>query len=145
MSTEIEIQKRCICLRNGNEIWISQETYQKFKKAKEESGGSILIYISELDREINTADIVEICTPSQMDDKRRIERGERKCAYGRWHKKREVCDCFRRIQEKKREQSIKENEDEMNKPLTEEEKKRSRDIRNKITIDLKKKGIIKPK
>lgn len=145
MSKEIEIQKRCICLRSGNEIWVSEETYQKFRKAKEQAGGNILIYVSELDRELNTADIVEICTPDQMDDKRRIERGERKCVYGKWHKKREVCDCFRRIKERKKEETKREEEANMNKPLTEEEKKRSVDIRKQITIDLKRKGIIKPK
>jgi len=135
MSTEIEIQKRCICLRSGNEIWVSEETYQKFRKAKEEAGGSILIYISELDRELNTADVVEICTPAQMDDKRRIERGERKCVYGKWHKKREVCNCFRRIKERKMAEKNREEEANMNK----------RKMMENIRIDLEKKGIIKPK
>ena len=143
MSNEIEIQKRCICLRNGNEIWVTEETYQKFRKAKEEAGGSILIYISELDRELNTADIVEICTPSQMDEKRRIERGERKCVYGRWHKKREVCDCFRRIQERKKEGERIEQEKEENKPVSDEQRKKNKEIREKIGRDLRRKGIIK--
>ena len=142
MSNEIEIKKRCICLRNANEIWVSEKTYQKFKKAKEQAGGNILIYISELDRELNTADIVEICTPSQMDEKRRAERGERKCVYGRWHKRREVCDCYRKIQERKRSEDKREHEIEENKPITEEQKKSTKKIRDKISEDLRRKGIL---
>jgi len=112
---------------------------------KEQANGSILIYISEIDRELNTADIVEICTPAQMDDRRRIERGERKCVYGKWHKKREVCDCFRRIKERKQEETKREEEAENNKPLTEEQKKSRKKMMDGMRVDLEKKGIIKPK
>lgn len=145
MSKEIEIKKRCICIRGGNEIWISEETYQKFRKAKEQAGGNILIYVSELDRELNTADIVEICTPLQMNDKRRIERGERKCSYGQWHKKRERCNCYRKIVEKFENDKLRIKQAEEIKPLTPEQQKSRKKILDDTTEWLKKKGILKSK
>lgn len=121
MSQEIEITKRCLCLRNGNEVWISEETYLKIKQATENATSSMMIYISELDNKgLSTADIVETCTASEMEDKRRIARGEYKCAYNKWHKKREKCFCLREITDKKREK-LKLKKD--NKPLTAEQKK----------------------
>ena len=139
----LEIQKRCICLRSGNEIWISEKTYQKIRIVKEKAGGNILIFISELNREVNTADIVEICTPSQMDDKRRIERGERKCSYGQWHKKRERCDCYRKTVEKFENDKLKIKQAEEMKPLTPEQQKSRKKILDDTTEWLKKRGILK--
>ena len=142
MSQEIEIRKRCICLRNNNEIWVSEETYQKIRIAKDGANGSVLIYVSELDRELNTADIVEICTHDQMEDKRKIARGEYKCAYGKWHKKRERCFCYRYKMEnlKRQEENI-----EQNKPLTEEQKQKRKKVMKDTRKWLEDRVIIKRK
>ena len=142
MSQEIEIRKRCICLRNNNEIWITEETYQKIKIAKEGASGSLLINISELDREVNTADIVEICTPDQMEDKRKIGRGEYKCVYNKWHKKRERCFCYKdKMDNFKRQAEITERK-EQNKPLTAEQKKRRKKVMKDTRKWLEDKGVI---
>lgn len=145
MSKDIEVQKRCICLRNNNEIWISEDTYQKIKVAKENANGSILLTISELDREINTADIVEICTASQMADKRRIDAGERLCEYNNWHKKRERCDCYKMKMIKIKEQDRIKQEIEDNRPPTDKERKQRKKKADETRKWLENRGVIPKK
>jgi hypothetical protein len=141
----LEIQKRCICLRNNNEIWISNDTYQKIKIAKENATGSILLHISELDRDVNTADIVEICTVEQMNDKRLIETGQRKCGYGNWHDKRFTCKCHEEEMERMKEADRKREDEERNRPLTKEELIERRRILAKTRKSLEKTGFFKDK
>jgi len=145
MSQELSINKRCICLRNGNEIWISETVYQRIKVAKAQATGSILLHISELDRDVNTADIVEICKVEQMSDKRRIEAGERKCEYGKWHNRKFPCHCYQdEIERLKRETKLVE-ESLGDRPRTKEEQEKIDVALRTARKNLEKSGVLTPK
>ena len=126
-------------MRNGNQIWLSEDAGKKFlNEIANLDNGHCFIYIGELDRSINTADVSEVMTEEQMADKARIDAGDYKCRFERWHSKREKCICQEQI-EKERKQK---KEDAENKPISDEQKKKNLVIIKKMTKELKDKKVI---
>lgn len=84
---ELSKQLKCICLRNGVELWIESERIDKINL---ENSGRFLKIGEEI---INTADIVGIFTAQAMEDKTRRQNGEWQCRQGEWHSKKDKCEC----------------------------------------------------
>lgn len=132
--------KTCIILRNGSEIWIPEEKAKHLSDAL--IAGNCPKFVKLTDaagRIINTADIVEFCTAEQMDDKARTKSGEWKCEHGRWHLKKEKCDCARREMEKRREAEEEERRKELERKRTPEEQARISKRLKEMRAELSKK------
>ena len=68
MNNELSKSLKCICLRNGVELWIESE---RLEKINFESVGRFLKIDDEI---INTADIVGIFTAQTMERKNKAEK-----------------------------------------------------------------------
>ena len=90
-----ELSKTIVCLqmRSGVEIWLEEEKYNGIKRALMSIEQSTFIEIDE--RVVNTADIVGIFTPADMDSFTKRKNGQWQCsAAGFWHDKGQKCDCM---------------------------------------------------
>ena len=85
MNNELSKSLKCICLRNGVELWIESEMLEKINF---ESVGRFLKIDDEI---INTADIVGIFTAQTMEEKIRRKNGEWQCQFGEWHTRNQEC------------------------------------------------------
>lgn len=139
-------KKQCIVMRSGSEFWLSE------KKAKEISDILVsqekhsFIRVAELDgRVINTADIVEVCTEEQVDDRNRLKNKETKCSYGVWHARNVKCECEIEASRKRRELIEKKERDENMRPRTPEEQEAARKALAKNRKILEDRGILTKK
>lgn len=82
---ELSKNLKCICLRNGVELWIESERLEKLNL---ENAGRFLKIDEEI---INTADIVGIFTAQTMEEKTRRKNGDWQCKWGYWHIRKEEC------------------------------------------------------
>lgn len=96
---ELSKQLMCIYIRNGIEIWTENDKILKLKQAIRTLQGNKFIEFDE--RFINTADIVGIFTPQDLEDLKHRKNGEWKCESGTWHIKEDNCECgyLKRIKE----------------------------------------------
>lgn len=79
-------------MRNGIEIWIPEgEKLEKFQAIL--SNLKAHLFVEWEGRNMNTADLVGIFKPEDMEDMKRRKNGEWVCAKGTWHKKFQECDC----------------------------------------------------
>lgn len=81
----------CILIRGDIQIWEENDKVEKIKQMLLNSPKIRFLMLGE--RVINTADIVGIFTPQDLEDHTRRLNGEWKCKYGNWHKKGEECHC----------------------------------------------------
>ena len=91
---ELSKNLKCVCLRNGVEIWVEED---RLKKIDFNTTSKFL----DLDGELfNLADIVGIFSVKMMMDKTRRKNGNWQCQYGTWHDKKEYfCSCRSRKEE----------------------------------------------
>ena len=88
MNQELSKELRIITLRNGVELSMEKGRADKLLILMEQRK------FLEIDgRVINTADIVGIFKPTDMEDVTRRKNGQWKCSFGRWHDKNVKCDC----------------------------------------------------
>lgn len=141
--TEIAKTKRWIILRGGGEIGVSEETGEKIKQQLIDQTTHNFLKIREANnRLINTADIVDVCDPQQMEERTRINQKQWKCLHDTWHTPREHCKCSeekasliaREEQTAKIQQGMK--------PLTKQEKENVNASLKKMRDGLKKSGTI---
>ena len=90
---EITTSEMCIVMRNGIEIWIAKERAIKLQAVLKNL--SVNKFIDFDERSINTADILGIFNPQDMDLHTRRKNGGWQCGKGRWHAKGQQCDCSR--------------------------------------------------
>lgn len=81
----------CIAMRNGVEVWIEKQKLVELEKIL--GGIKQSTFLGIEGRTINTADIVGIFTPEDMESNTRRRRGEWQCSHGAWHGKNEKCEC----------------------------------------------------
>jgi hypothetical protein len=88
----MELAKRqlCIVLRNGMQIWIDEDRAEKLQLALNVSESKFINYGERI---INSADVVGLFTPQDLDEFTRRKNGQWKCDYSNWHKREEICDC----------------------------------------------------
>lgn len=89
---ELAVPSKCVVFRNGIEIWMPEgEKLTKFQTVL----GTLQshMFINWEGRSMNTADIVGIFSPQDMEDMKRRKNGEWVCKRGEWHRKMQECDC----------------------------------------------------
>lgn len=89
---ELQLPSKCIVFRNGIEIWIpAGEKLSRFENALDNL--QTHVFVSWEGRRMNTADMVGIYLPEDMEDMKRRKNGEWVCNYGRWHQRKQECGC----------------------------------------------------
>ena len=140
------MKTNCIIMRNGSEFWISEEKAKAIADILLNQKSSQFIRIAELDgRVINTADVVEICTQQQMEDRVRIKNKEFQCAYKKWHARGEKCTCAYEINKAKKEEKERQEMAESMRPQTPEEREKTRKALAETRRILEDKGILTKK
>jgi len=88
----LSVPSKCVCFRNGVEIWIPEgEKLDKFQSLL--SNLSNHMFVGWEGRNMNTADIVGIFMPEDIEDMKRRKNGQWKCQKGSWHDKFQECSC----------------------------------------------------
>jgi hypothetical protein len=105
VSSELTNQQKCLCVRNGVEIWLDADKAEKINKAIAGSQGRSMIDIEG--RTINLADLVGMFLPEDMEGMTRRKNGQWKCRVGKWHDRGEKCFCLteQEIEEKRKRDS----------------------------------------
>jgi hypothetical protein len=95
MTNELATKQLCIYVRNGIEIWLDEEKAKEFgDDLNNESVGKFNMIEGRL---INTADIVGIFTPQDLEELKRRKQGQWKCKHSNWQPKEIThCDCGQR-------------------------------------------------
>lgn len=89
--TEITKIQKCLITRNGIEIWLDQEKWEKLEEILNSNPNQRFINIES--RLVNIADIVGIFKPEDLINRDRKKSGEWRCKQGKWHTRNEKCDC----------------------------------------------------
>ncbi|MFZ2152264.1 MAG: hypothetical protein WAV09_04110 [Minisyncoccia bacterium] len=129
-------------MRSGSEFWVTKDTAAKIEKQLIEQDKHTFIKITELDRTINTADVVEICTPEQMDDRNHLKNKDWCCDEMKWHARGEKCFCKKEKAEAKTRKEREAYDEEMSRPLTPEQEARRAVNMRKTRVILEEKGIL---
>ena|SRR3990167_1328659 len=92
MTNQLSNKQKCLVMRNGIEIWLDGDKANKI-------GNDMLVIPRGIfkaeDRFLNTADIIGIFTPEDMDNLTRRKNGQWKCEKrGRWHDRGIKCECL---------------------------------------------------
>lgn len=132
-------------MRSGSEFWVSEETAVKLEDQLIKQEKHNFVRINELNRTINTADVVEVCTAEQMDDRNRLKNKEWMCGFKKWHQQREKCFCAQEQAKERRAIKEKEERDRENRPLTPEEEKKRKKMFAETRKFLEEKGILTKK
>jgi len=90
---EITKELKFIIMRNGIEISLEGEKLKNFENYLSINQGSQFIRLEG--RVINTADLVGVFFPKDLEELSYRKKGKWKCEYGRWHNRNETCDCGR--------------------------------------------------
>lgn len=127
--TGIEEAKKCILMKSGLAFWVKVDTAEKLERATTEPGFQHqFVQITEIGQTINTSQIEGFYTRETYTEIQRMKEGERKCAWGNWHKRKEECQCEAEMRKKAREEADRRRQQEEYKPLTPEEQERSREM-----------------
>lgn len=98
MTNKIVKSQKCIYLRNGIQLWIEEgEKLSRLEDMLARLEGNARIQWEG--RTINTADLVGIFLPVDLEELTRRKNGESQCSYGTWHKKNDDCACWRKYEE----------------------------------------------
>ena len=91
MSTELSIKLKCLCIRNGVEIWVEEaRALSLMDMLTKPNPPDFIRYEGRL---INRKDLVGIFDASDMEDFTNRKNNRWKCKSGNWHDKAEKCDC----------------------------------------------------
>lgn len=133
-------------MRSGSEFWISGELAEKISNILVQQKSHSFMRLAELGgRVINTADIVEICTAQQIDERNRLKNKEWQCAEKTWHRKGDKCFCAREKANERARIIRRQEMEEANKPLTKEQQKKISNWFDETRKILEDKGILAKK
>ena len=133
-------------MKSGLEHWITEKKSKEVSDLLVNQDKHQFIRIAELNgRVINTAEIDEICTKEQMVDRIHLKNKDWQCTDKRWHEKGKKCYCAQ--DKRKAEIDIQKQKefDEMNKPMTPEQRERAKKHLIELGKFLEEKGIITKK
>jgi hypothetical protein len=91
--TAIDVPRMVIVMKNSLTFWVTKETGERAQAHLEKQTAHSFMRIAELGETINTAEIAGVHSPSVYEELKRVETGEYKCQWGRWHGKKQVCEC----------------------------------------------------
>lgn len=92
MTNEIAKGQKCIVIRNGVHIWIEEgERLEKLEAILRNVEGNARFQWEG--RTINTADLVGIFLPADMEDMTLRKNGKWQCDKGSWHSRQDKCEC----------------------------------------------------
>lgn len=128
MSEALVTQKHIILMKSGLAHFVEKRTADIISAGIVSQSAHRFIKITELDQLINSAEIEGIYTPEKYEEFQRVKAGETLCAYYRWHKKREVCECAAEMRKSAHLKMQQMRRDEENRPLTPEERENARRI-----------------
>lgn len=94
MNKEITKELKVIVIKNGIEVYLEGERLERFENALQELGGQHKLVRIE-GRSINTAELVGIFYPEDLEVVYMRKRGMWQCEKGTWHKRNEECYCNR--------------------------------------------------
>lgn len=92
MNNEVSKNIKCICIRNGVEVWADEDFVERLSAKLEGLSGHAFIRFEG--RLLNTADITGIFTAQDMEEVTRRKNGQWKCNHNNWHYRKEECDCW---------------------------------------------------
>ena len=123
----IEVGKRPLVMKSGLIHWLTPETASKLENSLANQEAHGFVKITELGITINTADIGDgILTMVQYTALLRKKQGDWQCEDSTWHSKgQRSCTCKADRLEKARRGVEEERRAIQNKPMTEEQKKKS--------------------
>jgi hypothetical protein len=121
---EIQEIKLPIVMKNGLVHWVTEMTHEKIQMALQIQSSHSFMKITELEITINTAEISGIYTIKQYEEITNIKQGKWQCELGKWHEKKEICECKKIKAQRDEEIRRRAIEEQENKDLTPEEKKR---------------------
>lgn len=93
MTNEITLQQKCIVMRNGIEIWTDSKKAERFEQDWVHGLKGAVTFEG---RTLNTADILGVFLPDDMEDLIRRKNKQWKCKHGEWHDIGEKCQCLSR-------------------------------------------------
>jgi hypothetical protein len=123
--TAIDVPRMVIVMKNGLTFWVTKETGERAQAHLEKQTAHSFMRIAELGETINTAEIAGIHSPETYEDLRRYEAGDFKCQWGKWHEKKQVCECRKEAEAEARRVAREAEDRESNRPQTPEERERS--------------------
>lgn len=86
-----DIQRKCVLIRSGLELWIEVERADKLIQALRQPDLPRFINIDN--QLVNTYEIEGVFTPSAIEERTRRKNGQWKCAKGTWHDRSQKCEC----------------------------------------------------
>lgn len=102
---ELTTPQKCVQIRSGVEIWIDARKADvliaEIQKREQKGNRGTFTYEGRL---INTADLVGVFLPQDMENATRRRNGQWPCKEGEWHAKGAECDCTPRKTKERHEQ-----------------------------------------
>lgn len=128
-------------MKNGLPIWTTEIRVNALESILAAGAGHKFVKID--DRTINSAEIQGIYTPAQYEEIANLKQGMWQCAEKKWHKRKEECECKKNAWQILNEKRKQREQDEANRPMTEEERARARAHMDKLGKELRSMGILK--
>lgn len=118
--------KQPLLMKGGLVHWITAETAERIQQQLQSQTSHTFMKISELNITINTAQVEGVYTMGEYSNIEKVKQGMWQCEYRNWHNKgKRECECQKEFYRKQAADKKNKDNEEMNRPLTAEEKKRN--------------------
>lgn len=91
METKPDVRRFCVQIRTGVEIWLTEKSAADLMAQMNLPNPKQYVTING--EQFNRADYVGCFKPESIEAANRRKNGEYVCGSGKWHEKREKCDC----------------------------------------------------
>lgn len=141
---DVALQKHVILMKSSLTLLVEASTADTIAAALGSQSGHTFFRIKELGETINSAEIEGIYSPSKYEELLKMKGGEYKCAFERWHKKREICTCKFDLA-KEREDKLKEiRRKAESAAITPAQRAEASRIAKKMRIEMEASGVLSP-
>lgn len=87
-----DVPRWCVQIRSGVEIWVTEPGAKDLMRQLDAPNPRQ--YLNVNGEQFNRADYVGCFKPESIEAANRRKNGEYVCGSGKWHEKREKCDCL---------------------------------------------------
>lgn len=98
MTYEIVKEQKVILMKNGLPLFVEADRVKALEDILASGSGHRFVKID--DKTINSAEIAGIYTVDAYEELQRVKQGDWKCRWGKWHMKKETCECARAVKQK---------------------------------------------